>query len=697
MNESLEFVGSMRDPIWGDISYTHVEKDIIRSDAFNRLRHIKQMSMAYIGHIGAQHTRYEHSLGCMHVASNMASGLKYISQECGQLLKENFSIDKPNREQLQSLRIAALLHDIGHAPLSHLLESAIEKYPVILDQCKNTDAYCELSDIDRHVIDSYCHEMFSIRTLITDDEIIKIFNDHSISVEDVKYLIIGKPFLTEKLPSRKIQVIKPIISGDLDADRLDYINRDLYFCGVKQTIDLKYFSDALHLGLWGKEDSKEPCILIDRSAIIQASNFLFSRFLLEQSIHHNKNARINEQIFMELVRDYLLNLDPKERLDEIFKLHTKAVDADFTQALSKFFHEVRPDSIVKKYNHYEIKPRVDIAPLVLTSGKAQDILIEFYRSSWDDYHPLWRYYLYYVNKRKKLLISIENDIRKAINNHDFVLDLLISKPSKLDLQVYNEGEVRPLLAEFFVTIPHALMITSFQSSSLTLYTTKNAKISIENTDELLSSLKDRQLFKLSSEEKPTDKQLLHLYILNTIEKNVISNLDKIDHVPEEIVVLTVMYQLKQFVREEMQHYAATWIKSDMAFQRYLKKYFSNELPNTFSKYENYGIFRICELLGCWGFVDHVHKPVDVPIRSNSSTLKYSNRIDRAISQWGETLVEYFYEHSENFIKKSDSIRSVIFTSQNTVLELLIELKGIQLEQKVNDTYNKQPQSRALRY
>jgi HD superfamily phosphohydrolase len=605
MNVPLEFVGSMRDPIWGDIPYTPVEKKLIGTGAFNRLRHIKQMSMAYIGHIGAQHTRYEHSLGCMHVASNMASSLDYISLEGGKKLKENFSIDKPDSGQLQLLRIAALLHDVGHAPLSHLLESAIEKYPVILDECKNSSAYKQLSDIDRRVIDSYCHEMFSVHTIFMDDEIKKILKDHSISIYDLYYLIIGKPFSTNESPSVKTQIIKPIISGDLDADRLDYINRDLYFCGVKQTIDLKYFSDALHLGLCGKEGSEKPCILIDRSAVIQASHFLFSRFLLEQSIHHEKTARINEQIFIELVRDYLLNIEPEKRLGEIFRLHTKAIDADLTYALDEFTKKIRPHDIVEKYRDYGIKPRVDVSPFLLTSGKAQESLIEFYHSGWEDYHPLWRYYIYYINKRKKLLVNIEKGIGTAINNKDFVLDLMVSKPSKLDLQVNNDGEVRPLLAEFYITIPHSLMITSFQSSSMTLFAKEGTKVTIKDRENLLNSFEDRHLFK--QEVELTEKQLLHLHILNVIEENVISNISANKMIPDELIVLTVMYHLKQFVKEKMEHYAATWIKSDMKFQRYLNKHFfveDREIENT-----NPEIYRICELLSCWGFIDHVHNVV----------------------------------------------------------------------------------------
>jgi hypothetical protein len=76
----------------------------------------------------------------------------------------------------------------------------------------------------------------------------------------------------------------------------------------------------------------------------------------------------------------------------------------------------------------------------------------------------------------------------------------------------------------------------------------------------------------------------------------------------------------------------------------------------------------------------------VPISSDSSTIKYSNRIDRAISQWGETLIELLCKKSINFSYKNDEIKSIVYKSQNAAFDELKELKKIQLEQKKNDEF-----------
>jgi HD superfamily phosphohydrolase len=74
----LDFSSTLRDPIWGDIAITKTEEAVINTHSFKRLRHIKQMSLSYLGHPGAQHTRFEHSIGCCHVASALVTNIQYI-------------------------------------------------------------------------------------------------------------------------------------------------------------------------------------------------------------------------------------------------------------------------------------------------------------------------------------------------------------------------------------------------------------------------------------------------------------------------------------------------------------------------------------------------------------------------------------------------------------------------------------------
>ena len=100
----MKFVGEIADPIHKFIRFTDLEKKIIDSVVFQRLRRIKQLAGAHLVYPAAQHSRFEHSLGTMHVAGLAGEHL--------------FSIGAIEKESIQELRVASLLHDIGHGPFS---------------------------------------------------------------------------------------------------------------------------------------------------------------------------------------------------------------------------------------------------------------------------------------------------------------------------------------------------------------------------------------------------------------------------------------------------------------------------------------------------------------------------------------------------------------------------------------------------
>src|ERR1051326_9458661 len=109
----MKFVGEITDPIHKFIRFTELEKKIIDSNVFQRLRRIKQLAGAHLVYPGAQHSRFEHSLGTMHVAGQAAN-----------VLKDKGYLDSNDSE---NIRMAALLHDIGHGPFSHLFEEVLQK------------------------------------------------------------------------------------------------------------------------------------------------------------------------------------------------------------------------------------------------------------------------------------------------------------------------------------------------------------------------------------------------------------------------------------------------------------------------------------------------------------------------------------------------------------------------------------------
>ena len=125
----MEFAGEITDPVHKYIRFSQVEREVIDSPAFQRLRRIRQLAGAHLVYPSAQHSRFEHSLGAMHIAGLAGETLlskRYINQA----------------EMVQDLRLAALLHDIGHGPFSHLFEELLEYH------CNTTHE--ELGKKDHH-------------------------------------------------------------------------------------------------------------------------------------------------------------------------------------------------------------------------------------------------------------------------------------------------------------------------------------------------------------------------------------------------------------------------------------------------------------------------------------------------------------------------------------------------------------------
>ena len=123
----LRFVEYVNDPIWGEIPLTKVELDLVNSKPFRRLQHIRQMGLAYLAFPTANHRRYEHCIGAMHVAYLLADMLAELAASNPDLHIEI------GPAHYQAIRLAALLHDIGHAPYSHAFEESAKRHPALCE------------------------------------------------------------------------------------------------------------------------------------------------------------------------------------------------------------------------------------------------------------------------------------------------------------------------------------------------------------------------------------------------------------------------------------------------------------------------------------------------------------------------------------------------------------------------------------
>lgn len=243
------------DPIHSFITVYSNELDIIDSPIFQRLRRIRQLAGAHLVYPGAQHSRFEHSLGTMYIANQAAT-----------VLKEK---DYINSLDVENLRVAALLHDIGHGPFSHLFEEVLQKKKCI------------------------SHEELG-KKLILESEI----GDH-----------ITKSGLDKKFLSRlafgnsKYQFMNEIISGGLSADMMDYLLRDGYFTGAEHAkIDFMRIVNSL--------DVHDKKLSLDRSALYSFESMMISRYQMFKAVYFHKTVRAAEVMLLEsmLLADAELDL-----------------------------------------------------------------------------------------------------------------------------------------------------------------------------------------------------------------------------------------------------------------------------------------------------------------------------------------------------------------------------------------------------
>ncbi|MFW6175771.1 MAG: HD domain-containing protein [Acidobacteriota bacterium] len=197
---------SIRDPVHGFIRADPLESALINSRAVQRLRFIRQLGLTYMVFPGAEHSRFSHALGTMELAGRVYDAL---ADKGAELLP-------PGRDALERrlVRVAALLHDVGHAPFSH---SAEELFAGGID-----------------------HEEMT-RRLLGHEEIAGVFErlGRGVTAERVAGLLAGAGSGVDRLLSQ-------VISGELDVDKMDYLLRDSLYCGVRYgSYDLERLLDTM--------------------------------------------------------------------------------------------------------------------------------------------------------------------------------------------------------------------------------------------------------------------------------------------------------------------------------------------------------------------------------------------------------------------------------------------------------------------
>ena len=253
----MKFDGEITDPVHRYIRFSEVEKELIDTLIFQRLRRIRQLAGAHLVYPGAQHSRFEHSLGTMHVAGY-----------AGETLFAKGYID--DEDKVQKLRLAALLHDVGHGPFSHLFEEVLELKRKMSHE-----------DIGKQVI--------------FESPLGDILKKHGYDPSDICSLSFGES---------KIKFFNEIIAGGLSSDLMDYLSRDGLFTGVE------YGKIDYHRLISSFEVVENGRLAINRSALYSFESMLISRYEMFKAVYFHKTVRSAEVMLLNsmMLADEHLNL-----------------------------------------------------------------------------------------------------------------------------------------------------------------------------------------------------------------------------------------------------------------------------------------------------------------------------------------------------------------------------------------------------
>ena len=229
------------DPVYGFITIQHeILFDLISHPYFQRLRNIKQLGLTYLVYPGALHTRFHHALGALHLMSTALETLK----NKGIVISD---------EECEAVSVAILLHDIGHGPFSHALEEILAE--------KRTHEMISLEIMEKLNIE------FSGKLTL------------AISIFKNQY---SKKFLHE------------LVSGQMDIDRLDYLNRDSFFTGVSEGI---IGFDRI-LKMINVVDNE---LVIEEKGIYSVEKFLIARRLMYWQVYLHKTVLSAEQMLLKII------------------------------------------------------------------------------------------------------------------------------------------------------------------------------------------------------------------------------------------------------------------------------------------------------------------------------------------------------------------------------------------------------------
>lgn len=273
----------IQDPVNGPVKISGDIQEIIDSPEFQRLRYIRALGLCNLVFPGANHSRFEHSLGTMHLASLFSEAL--------------------DLEEKELVMVAALLHDIGHPPLSHSNEAIFE----------------EMTGLD------HLQAGISIiegKGIFSDSTLPAVLESIGLKPSDVSSILLGK--------REDQRVLSRLISGPMDVDELDYMRRDSLYCGVQiGNVDHRRI---LNVALVHNND-----IMVEEKGLGTMESVLIARILMYGTVYFHKTSRIAQIMTGYVIDEHREMFQNPFQMDDndLFHVLKEVKDNRIAQALLK--------------------------------------------------------------------------------------------------------------------------------------------------------------------------------------------------------------------------------------------------------------------------------------------------------------------------------------------------------------------------
>jgi HD superfamily phosphohydrolase len=244
----------LRDPVWNNIRVDELTLNLVDTEVFQRLRYVRQLGWTYLVYPGATHSRFEHALGTHH-----------LSRRTMALLSEAEDSTSISEVEQAIVRSAALLHDVGHYPFSHALEE----------------------------IGALHHEDVA-RPLITEGNVASLLSSHLGNDAPNKVF--------DLIRGRSASPLQGLISGSLDLDKIEYLKRDAFMCGVPYgEIDVDRLTNSFVLV--DDPETGRRSLGVQEKALSALESLLFAKYQMYRNVYWHHAVRSATAMYKRLVED----------------------------------------------------------------------------------------------------------------------------------------------------------------------------------------------------------------------------------------------------------------------------------------------------------------------------------------------------------------------------------------------------------